>query len=292
MAGTGLIAIKRRIKSITNTKKITKAMGLVAISKYKKTKDKLDFNNKYIYKLEETIKQVKDNYENDSIYVGGNDNNKKLYIVLTSDTGLCGGFNSSVVSALTEKVKSDKEDNNVIIVGQRGRSLLMKLNIETVAEYVEIPDVPTQKEANIIINHALNMYTSGEIGEVHIIYKKLISPVKNEVKIEKLLPLDLDMADDDAQKNGKSMNNSYVDIEAIDERGMYEITALYLRGKMLNTMFHSKVSENKSRMESMGSATNNANDMLENLSLKYNRIRQSAITQEISEIVGGAEAQK
>jgi F-type H+-transporting ATPase subunit gamma len=284
MAGTGLIAIKRRIKSITNTTKITKAMGLVATSKYKKIRDKVDINSNYLYKLEETIRQVKDNYEDDSIYIRGNNNSKKLYVVLTSDTGLCGGFNWSVVNELINRLKSNKEDYNIIIVGQKGRAIFNKLNIETVAEYVEISDIPSQKEANTIIDHAFSMYSNEEIGEVHIVYKKLISALKNEIKIEKLLPLNFDNEENDS--------NEYVDIEVIDEKAMYEITSLFLSGKMLNSMLHSKASEHRARMESMGTATNNANDILEKLNLKYNRIRQSAITQEIAEIVGGAEAQR
>ncbi|MCB2293182.1 ATP synthase F1 subunit gamma [Clostridium algoriphilum] len=284
MAGKGLIEIKQRIKSITNTTKITKAMGLVATSKYKKIKNKVDTNNKYLIKLDETFKQVEDNYEGDSIYIKGNKSNKKLYVVLTSDTGLCGGFNWSVVNTFTERVKSNKEDYNIIIVGQKGRALLKKLNFETVAEYVEIEDVPTQKEASTIINHALTMYSSGEVGEVYIVYKKLISAVKNEVRVEKLLPLSFDVGEDKTKE--------YVSIESIDEDAMYNITSLYLSGKMLNSMLHSKATEHRSRMESMGSATNNANDILEKLNLTYNRSRQTAITQEISEIVGGAEAQK
>ena len=284
MAGTGLIAIKRRIKSITNTKKITKAMGLVATSKYKKLKDKVDINNSYLNKIEEIIKQVKDNYEEDNIYIRGNNNSKKLYIVLTSDAGLCGGFNWSVANELVDKLKSNKEDCSIIIVGQRGRIIFKKLNIETVAEYVEISDVPSQKEATTIINHAIDMYSSRDVGEVHIVYKKIISAVKNEVKIEKLLPLDF--------SNEEKRNKDYVEIESIGEKAMYEIISLFLSGKMLNSMLHSKASEHRARMESMGSATSNANDLLEKLNLKYNRIRQSAITQEISEIVGGAEAQR
>ncbi|MBZ9606402.1 ATP synthase F1 subunit gamma [Clostridium estertheticum] len=284
MAGMGLIAIKRRIKSITNTTKITRAMGLVATSKYKKIRNKVDVNNNYLYRLEEIVKQVKDNYEDDSIYTRGNNNSKKLYVVLTSDTGLCGGFNWSVVNGLTNSIKSNKEDYNVIIVGQKGRALLKKINIETVAEYVEILDVPTQKEASTISNRALGMYSSGDVGEVYIVYKKLISALKNEVIIEKLLPLS-----SDDEENG---SKEYVDIEAIDENAIYEITSLFLSGKMLNSMLHSKASEHRARMESMGSATNNANDILDKLNLSYNRIRQSAITQEISEIVGGAEAQR
>ncbi len=284
MAGMGLIAIKRRIKSITNTTKITRAMGLVATSKYKKIRDKVDINNNYLNELEETVKQVKINYEDDSIYIRGNNNSKKMYVLLTSDTGLCGGFNWSVANKMIVSLKSSKEDYDVIIVGQKGRALLKKLNIKTVAEYVEISDVPTQKEATTIINHALSMYNSGEVGEVHVVYKKLISALKNEVIIEKLLPLNFE--------NEENISKEYVDIEAIDEKSMYEITSLFLGGKMLNSMLHSKASEHRARMESMGSATNNANDILDKLNLSYNRIRQSAITQEISEIVGGAEAQR
>ena len=218
MAGTGLIPIKRRIKSITNTRKITKAMGLVATSKYKKSRDKVDINNNYLYKLEETIKQVKDNYEGDSIYIRGNNNSKKLYVVLTSDTGLCGGFNWSVANELIDRLKISKEEYSVIVVGQKGRIIFKKLNIETVAEYVEILDIPSQREATTIINHALNMYISEEIGEIHIVYKKLISALKNEVKIEKLLPLNF--------HNEENSSKEYVEIEAIDEKTMQEIISL------------------------------------------------------------------
>lgn len=288
MAGMGLIAIKRRIKSITNTTKITRAMGLVATSKYKKIKHNVDVNNNYVNKLYETMKQVKFNYVEDNVYIKGNASGKKMYIVLTSDTGLCGGFNWSVVNKMIISVKGSVEgktqDYNVIIVGQKGRALLKKLNIETVAEYVEISDVPTQKEATTIINHAISMFSSGEVGEVNIVYKKLISALKNEVIIEKLLPLNFE--------NEISGNEDYVDVEAIDETAMDEIATLFLSGKVMNAMLHSKASEHRARMESMGSATSNANDILDKLKLSYNRIRQTAITQEISEIVGGAEAQR
>ncbi|MBX4266195.1 ATP synthase F1 subunit gamma [Clostridium estertheticum] len=284
MAGAGLVAIKRRIRSITNTTKITKAMGLVSTSKYQKIRKKLDTNNNYVDKLEEVIKQVKDNYDEDSIYIKGNKSSKKMYVVLTSDTGLCGGFNWAIVNELISKLKDNKEEYDIIIVGHKGRVIFKKLNIETVAEYVDISDVPTQKEATTIINHAFNMYNNDEIGEVYIVYKKLVSALKNEVKIEKLLPLNFE--------DEENRNKEYVNIEAIDEKALGEITALFLGGKTLNSMLHSKASEHKSRMESMGSATENANDILDKLNLKYNRSRQYSITQEISEIVGGAEALK
>jgi len=284
MSGMGLVAIKRRIKSITNTTKITRAMGLVATSKYKKINDKVNISNNYLEKLEETIKQVKDNYEGDNIYVRGNNNSKKLYVVLTSDTGLCGGFNWSVVNEIVNKIKTNEKDYNIIVVGQKGRAIFKKLNIETVAEYVEILEPPCLKEATTIVNHALSMFTSGEVGEVYIVYRKLISALKNEVRIDKVLPLNSHSEDNSSKE--------YVDIEAMDKKAIYEVISLFLSGKMLNSLLHSKASEHRARMESMGSATDNANDILDKLNLSYNRIRQSEITQEISEIVGGAEAQK
>ncbi|MBU3179853.1 ATP synthase F1 subunit gamma [Clostridium psychrophilum] len=290
MAGAGLVAIKRRIRSITNTTKITKAMGLVSTSKYQKIRKLVDTNNNYVFKLEKIMKQVTDNYEEDNIYIKGNKSSKKMYIVLTSDTGLCGGFNWAIINELMSNLKGNKEEYKIIVVGHKGRVIFKKLNIETVAEYVDILDVPTQKEATIIINHALNMYSNEEIGEVHIVYKKLISAMRNEVRIEKVLPLNFD---DEENSNKQEIDNKeYVNIESIDDNAMYQITSLYLGNKMLNSMLHSKASEHKSRMESMGSATDNANDILDKLNLQYNRSRQYAITQEISEIVGGAEAQK
>jgi F-type H+-transporting ATPase subunit gamma len=284
MAGTGLVAIKRRIKSITNTNKITKAMGLVATSKYKKVRDQVDINNKYLFSLQETMKQIKDNYEEDSIFIQGNNNVEKLYIILTADTGLCGGFNASVVNEMMDRVKKNNESYKIIIIGNKGRNIFKKLNIETVSEYVEISDTSSQKEAASIVKDAINMYISGAVGEVYIVYKKLISALTNEVKIEKLLPLNFYYDENDIKES--------VDIEVIDDAALNELVLLYLNGKMLNSMLHSKASEHKARMESMGAATNNANELLKKLNLSYNRIRQSAITQEIAEIVGGAEAQK
>ena len=117
-----------------------------------------------------------------------------------------------------------------------------------------------------------------------IVFLTFTTALKNEVKVEKLLPLDF--------QNDENSSKDYVDINAVNEETMYEITSLFLNARMMNSLLHSKASEHRARMESMGSATNNANDILDRLNLSYNRIRQSAITQEIAEIVGGAEAQR
>lgn len=284
MSGAGLIEIKRRIKSVTNTRKITKAMGLVATSKLRKARIELEVNNKYYNSLNTITNEVLSTLEgfDDSIFIKGNNSNKKLFIIFTSDSGLCGGFNGNIVSYLNTNFGDDKLNNVVMVVGQKGISYVKKYGFETVAEYVDIGDIPTSKEAKIISEHAIRLFKNGEVGEVNAIYTKFVSPVKQEAILEKLLPFYVD-----------NIENKY---DYIVEPSMTEVfnqhLSVYLKGKVLNTMINSKASEQSSRMQAMDGATKNANDLLDKLNTKYNRIRQSAITQEISEIVGGAEAQK
>lgn len=284
MAATGLVNIKRRIKSVQNTKKITKAMGLVATSKLKKVRVKLNDNNNYFNAYKEIVDEVVPSLSSESIFITGNNSTKKLMIVMTSDIGLCGSYNGSVLSKTSEIIGSDKENYIVMMVGQRGRSLLRKYRYETVAEYVEVPDVPTIKESNTICRHALNMYLKGEIGEVHLVYTKFINQLrKNPISVQ-LLPL--------ISKPLKEGYNSEFEIEGDKDEFLDSLIVPYLNSLILNAMVNAKVSEQSYRMEAMEGATKNADEIIDKLNLKYNRIRQSAITQEISEIVGGAQAQK
>lgn len=282
MAGAGLIQIKRRIKSITNTKKITKAMGLVATSKLRKTRKQLSFNDKYFNSLKDLTESLISSIEEDdnSIYFKANNQGPALYILIASDTGLCGGFNGNIVNYfMTQSVNA--ENAEVMVVGQKGLSYLKRYNQSTLAEYVDIPDVPTVKEAKIIYEHAIRLYKEGSISEINVIYAEFISPVKQNMKKAKLLPMN--------KIEGKKANIiAEPNIEEVVE-GTLDI---YLKSYILNCMLNSKASEQSARMTAMDGATNNASDLLDALNTKYNRIRQTAITQEISEIVGGAEAQK
>lgn len=286
MAGAGLLDIKRRIKSVTNTKKITKAMGLVATSKLRKARMELETNNRYFNSIQkvadELIKSIDD--DNNSIYIKGNKSAKKLYIVLTSDSGLCGGFNHGVASQLNEVAGFDTLNNVVMVVGQKGISYVKKYGFETIAEYVQISDIPTVKEAKTVVEHALRLYKDSEVGEVNVVYTHFYSPVRQLVTVDKLLPIDRN-EDKDAKRNDFLIepNSSSIVENTFD---------IYFRGKLLNSLLHSKASEQNSRMQAMDGATKNANDLLDAYNIKYNRIRQGAITQEITEIVSGASAQK
>lgn len=282
MAGAGLIEIKRRIKSIVNTKKITKAMGLIATAKLRKTRVALTANNDYYSEFHGLIDHIVKGLEDKHPYKDGNKSKVKLYVTLTSDTGLCGGFNANVVGKLIEEMVKDKENSKVMMVGQKGKNYLKKFNFETIAEYVEIPDIPTIKEVSVIIDKILGLYNSGEVGEVNIVYTKFFSTVKQIAEVKKLLPVE----------DSKLEQTSYVNYEGKAEDVLTNTIPLYMKSELLNMMLSAKTSEQGSRMTAMDGATKNAGEIIDKLTLKYNRIRQGAITQEISEIVGGAEAQK
>ncbi|MCY6369816.1 ATP synthase F1 subunit gamma [Clostridium ganghwense] len=287
MAGAGLVAIKRRIKSINNTKKITKAVGLVATSKLRKSRQSLEANNIYYNYFKDIINRMLNDIEDkNNIYIYGNESNKKLYIALTSDAGLCGGFNGNVVTKTVQQISGERENSPLIIVGQKGRMYFKKLGYDCIAEYVEIPDMPTIKEARIIVNKALALYKKGEVGEINIVYTEFISSVKQEVKVRKILPFEY------TPVTFEKSHKDYIEYEPESREILKNISNIYLNQTVLNFMLNSKTSEQGARMAAMDGATKNANDLLEKLNLKYNRIRQSVITQEISEIVGGAEAQK
>lgn len=287
MASSGLIAIKRRIKSINNTKKITKAIGLVATSKLKKAREILEVNNAYYNKMREIVRQtIKDTQDPNNNYIKGNNSNKKLYIAITSDAGLCGGYNSKVVSKTFEALNRDKENSMLIIVGQKGRAYFKKYKFESIAEFVEMEEIPTVKEASVILDKALDLYFNEKIGEINVVYTEFFSAVKQEVKVKRIVPFDLEDINKDFTDNGVA------EFEPKADSIVNEIYSLFLKAALVNYMITSRTSENASKMTAMDGATKNADDLLEKLNLKYNRIRQSIITQEISEIVGGAEAQK
>lgn len=283
MAGAGLLTIKRRIKSVTSTKKITKAMGLVATSKLRKCRQRLEVNDQYTTSFNETMEDILKSHDSANVYRDGNVSKKALYIVITSDSGLCGGFNATVLSSALDLVTKDKDNSSLMIVGQKGRSFFKRLNIPIVAEYVDIPDLPRVKEGRTIAEHALSLYDKGEVGEIYILYTKFVSVMKQIVVTEKLLPI--------GTKEDEKYE-SYIKFEPNINEIFNSILPLYLAERILNYMINSKASEQGSRMTAMDGATKNANDLLDDLNLRYNRVRQFVITQEISEIVGGAEAQK
>lgn len=284
MAGAGLIAIKRRIKSVTNTKKITKAMGLIATSKLRKVKAIMEFNDRYNTQLDDIEKTIIPLIDGIPYkLIDGNSSKKKLYVIFTSDSGFCGGYNGTIVNAALEAVKGDRENNLIMILGQKGREYLKRFKYETTAEYVELSDVPNMKEARAIADDAIRLFDNEEVGEVYLVYTKFMSSVKQSPVVERLLPLE--------RLENENSKESFI-YEPHPKEMIDDVVKMYIRSKLLNSLMTAKLSEHSARMTAMDGASKNADDILEKLNLKYNRIRQTFITQEITEIVGGTEAQK
>ena len=281
MGAAGLIEIKRRMKSVESTRKITKAMGLVATSKLRKARKELIANEQYNNLCKVVISEVVSSLPEDfdSIYYKSFDGDK-LYIVLTSDTGLCAGYNNTVAIYLNNLVQKSG-GAKVVVVGSKGISYLSRYKISTYAEYVDLPDMPATKDINRIYNDAIYLYEKGDVSEVNIVYTEFISPVKQEVKSVKILPIE----------KKASREGQYI-IEPNEEAVFKNAIDMYLKSQLKTCMLSAKASEHSARMTAMDGATENANDILQSLNIKFNRIRQGIITQEISEIVGGAEAQK
>lgn len=283
MGTAGLIKIKRRLKSVGNTRKITKAMGLVATSKLRKVRKDIDANEYYFNSIENIAKTLMTAMEDrESVFFDNqcDDNSPELYIVLTSDTGLCGGFNNSVVSYLKSFV-GDKMDSKIVVVGAKGLPYARRTNLEIVSTLIDVPDTPTIKEIKQLYEGVLFMYKNKEVKSVNVVYTEFISHIKQEVKIEKILPV-----------AKEATGNNQVIIEPDLESTFNSAIDMYMMAKIRRMMLQSKASEYSTRVVAMDGATQNANDIIQGLNIQYNRIRQSIITQEISEIIGGAEAQK
>jgi len=281
-------AIKKRITSVNNTKKIMKAMNLVAASKLQKAKVRLDD----IRPMYNDIKKVMENIRagiSDEMQVPFADEREVkniAYIVLTGDRGLCGSFNATISKEALAYVEALKEKNaKIIAVGSKGWDYFRRRGKEIVFRCEGASEATAFADAEALGIKVAEMYTAGEVDEVYIVYTHFESVLTHIPYIERLLPLKMAASED---FDPGSFTMSYdPDIETF----IANAVPMYLSITIFGAMMESAVCEQASRMTSMDSATRNATEILEDLTLEYNRKRQSMITQEITEIVSGANAQ-
>lgn len=288
MPAGGLLALKNRVKSVKTTKKTTKAMSLISASKMKKARVKLQKNELYLNNLRHMgnkIFRYTDRPEN-NILVKSNGGNKKLYIILASDTGLCGGFNGSGVSYLARKISKERiNDTAVILSGKRARYYVNKVGFNLIKEYKDPNDKITIKEARLMASDLVDLFLHKGYGEISLVYTKFYSPAKQKVVEERILPFEV-------VKTDEVIEDLDYDIEPGSEEIVSDYIMRQIEAHLINAVYHSKTSEHSARMMAMDNATTNAGKMAVELENRYNRLRQSAITQEIAEIIGGLEAIK
>lgn len=278
----GIIATKRRIKSVNSTKKITKAMELVSTSKLKRCRDAFDRNSVYTSETLDLVQEVLSNVKNvDNQYLVKKDIKSKLYIVITSNLGLCGGYNANVYSLVKDNV--DLENDYLITLGSKGNSYFNKRGYNIVHSINEETTGLEQEASKQIALKALEMFTNGSVGEVHIIYTKFVNSLTFRAEDLKLLPVEV-------EKKEVSGPTQELMIEPDANEVLNELLPFYFNSVIYGSLIESHVSEQASRRTAMENATDNAEEISGKLLIQYNKARQSAITQEITEVVAGANA--
>ncbi|MBR5225760.1 MAG: ATP synthase F1 subunit gamma [Clostridia bacterium] len=283
MAGASMKDIKLRIKSVESTMQITKAMELVASSKLRKAKERQERSRPYFVGLRDTLSSIEASTRDfSSPYQKQREVKKRCLIMIAGDRGLAGGYNSNIIKAVTEQMQDDTP-TCVLPIGKRAVDFCNRKGIEILTnEFAEAGSISIS-DCFAISNLVTQGYLSGQFDEISIIYTQFISMLTQSPKSEMLLPL---KADD---SNKREDLRSLVFYEPSPEEVYDAIVPGYIAGMIYGAMCESVASEQGARRTAMDAASKNAAEMIEDLSLRYNRARQGAITQEITEIVAGAE---
>lgn len=290
----GITEIRGRMRSIQQTLKITNAMYLISSAKVKKARKQLQEVEPYFDRLAKTILDIfRHSPQLQHRYIEGHhkpkEERKTGFVVITGDKGLAGAYNHNVLK-LAESYLARKQDSTLFLIGQMGRHCFEKKNIPIDAEFMYTVQDPTLDRAQDICDTLVDLYERGALDEIYLVFTHSYSAMRMEPEIIKLLPLDRAML---SARRGLSEADQYRDVvryEPSPEAVLDVLVPGVIRGYIFAALVESFCSEQSSRMSAMDSASESARDMLKTLSLEFNRARQGAITQEITEIAGGAEA--
>lgn len=277
--------IQNRINSTKKTSQITKAMQMVSAAKLNRAETNAKSFVPYMEKIQEVVA---------SIALGSKDVNHPMlvsrpvkktgYLVITADRGLAGAYNSSILRTVSTKIQErhkSKDEYAIIAIGKMGREFFLKRKMNVVLEITGLPDQPSFNDIMDITRNTVGMFSDGTFDELYMYYNHFVSALTQEVTEKKVLPLS------DLGSSTKLMSYEY---EPSAEAILEVLLPQYAESLIYGALLDGKASEHAARMTAMKSATDNASELIDGLTLSYNRARQAAITQEITEIVGGAAA--
>ena len=277
--------IKRRKSSISSTQQITKAMKLVSTVKLQRAKQNAEKSQTYFHCMYNTVHSILRRTQNlEHKYLKSGESGKKAVIVITSNRGLAGGYNSNVIKLITQGELAN-EDLAIYAIGKKGKDALAK-NYEIRADYSDVIEDPVYAEAMKISKEVLSAFENGEISEIYLAYTGFKNTVVHIPTLLKLLPVEVSEEEETAQEDDPVMMN----FEPEDEEALNLLIPKYITSLIYGGMIEAIASENGARMQAMDAATSNAEEMIEDLTLLYNRARQGSITQELTEIIAGANA--
>jgi F-type H+-transporting ATPase subunit gamma len=279
--------IKRRISSVKNTQKITRAMKMVAASKLKRAQEAITVARPYAHRMRELINNLALRADLDAhpLLTQGTKSGKIGVIVVASDRGLCGAFNSSIVNTTLKRIKEDFPDKTVelTLVGKKNVELLKRRHDTFGESYTDLDNDAILKTASTIIEKAAQSFINGEIEELYCLYNEFKSAISQDVILEKVLPFE-------PTKIAEGERTTDYLYEPSEEILFDALLHRHMRTQMHRVLSESAASEHGARMTAMEAATTNAGDMIDRLTLEYNRARQTAITTELIEVVSGAES--
>ncbi len=276
--------LKKRKESIQSTGQITKAMKLVSTVKLQKARQRAQNSEPYFDFMYETVANVLS--ESKGIihpYIDGKEGGKKAVIVITSNRGLAGGYNSNLVKLVQNSPELPKDETIIYPIGRKGKELLSRRGYEMGEDFSDVINAPMYADAHIITQLLLREFDEGNISEIYLAYTRFVNTVTQVPHLLKLLPVDVSAHED--KKTDAPMN-----YEMDEEDAISMLVPKYISSLLYGAFNEAVASENGARMQAMDNATSNAEEMIEDLALEYNRARQGSITQEITEIIAGANA--
>lgn len=282
MASGNMKDIKRRIRSVESTMQITKAMELVASSKLRRAKERVEQTRPYFYALQETVSRVLRENHFSNVYTEQRTVKKSLFVVIAGDRGLAGGYNAGVLKLAASELEGKQV--SVVTIGKKAQEYFAKRDYEVLADYPGIAETLTISDMQPITANLLAQFRAGKIDEIYLCYTAFVSPMTQEPRMVRLLPAAPHDQGVQVKKNGA------VECDPSPETVLQAIIPEYISGMIYGAVVESYASEQSARRMAMESASDNASEMIEDLNLSYNRARQAAITQEITEIVAGSGA--
>ena len=285
--------IRGKIKSVENTKKITKAMEMVAASKMRKAQDRMRAARPYAEKVRNIAAHLGEaNPEYVHPFMRSNDVKKAGLIVVTTDKGLCGGMNTNVLRAVTTRLRELQDagvSTEAVAIGNKGLGFLTRIGAKVVSQATQLGDTPHLERLIGPVKTLLDQYEKGELNAVYIAYTRFINTMKQEAVIEQLLPLSGEQMQEDTRESGTQHSWDYL-YEPDAQSVIDDLLVRYVESLAYQAVAENMASEQSARMVAMKAATDNAGNVIDELKLVYNKTRQAAITKELSEIVAGAAA--
>ncbi|MBA4602961.1 ATP synthase F1 subunit gamma [Thermoactinomyces mirandus] len=287
--GQSMRDIKRRIRSTENMRQITKAMKMVAAANLRRAQTKAEKGRPYAEKMRDVIVNIARGTKGAKHpMLESRPVRKTGYLVITSDRGLAGGYNSNLLRTLVQTLSErhqSKDEYVMFAIGSKGRDFLKKRDYPVIDEITGLPDAPTYEEVQEIVKKAVGYYAEEKYDQLYIVYNQFVNPIVQRPVNKQLLPL----SSGNLQEESKSPKTTY-EYEPSQEEVLSVLLPRYAEALVYSALLDAKASEFAARMTAMSNATDNATEMIDTFTLHLNRARQAAITQEIAEIVGGASA--